>query len=126
MPHVTRLGNEESPTWDAVRSRLVGLTDGRSVSLDVDDDSFLIVLFVADLGYLVNGCAPGERDYFALVERGLGDDIVTAFDGGDTRTFPRHAFVSPALMLRVAERYYRTGERDPDCEWVDDRNATYD
>jgi hypothetical protein len=126
VPLVVRIDNEDSPTWDVVRSRLVGLADGQSVSLYVDDETFLMVLFVADLGYLVTGGWSGERGYFALVERGLGDAIVTAFDGGNTREFPRYAFVSRPLMLRAAEWHFRTGERDAGCEWVDERDATYD
>jgi len=42
-----------------------------------------------------------------------------------TRSVPRPAIVPHRLAVRAAERYGRTGERDPDREWVGDRNATY-
>ena len=125
MPGVTRVDHEDAPTWELVKSRLLGMRDGDSLSLDVDDDTWLIVLHIAELGYLVSGCAKGERDYYALIERSLGDDPVTAFDGGNTNEYPRYAFVSEPLLLKATETYYLTGQRDDCCEWVLEEDAIY-
>jgi hypothetical protein len=113
-------------TWEEVQSRLLGLRDGESISLDADDESWLIVLRISEFGYLVTGCGIGERDYFTLIERSLGDEPVSAFDGGDTRIFVRYAFVSESVLLRVARTYFQTGERDRGYEWVLDGDAIYE
>lgn len=49
MPGVTRLDNHEALAWEVAKDRLLELQDGRSLSFEVDDDTWLIVLFVADL-----------------------------------------------------------------------------
>jgi hypothetical protein len=126
MPGVTRLDNEAAPAWDVAQLRLLGLRDGESLSFDVDEDTWLIGLHISGFGYLVTGCGVGERDYFTLVERTLGDEPVTAFDGGDTRVFVRYAFVSAPIMLKAVETYYLTAERDRESEWVSDGDAMYE
>jgi hypothetical protein len=93
--------------------------------VDAGQDAWLIVLRNAELGFLVTGCGIGEREYFTLIDRALGDDPVTAFDGGNTNDHPRHAFVSESLMLRAVAAFYETGQRDEGCEWVPDRDAMY-
>ena len=126
MPRVTKFDDQESPTWEVVRDRLLSMQDETGVTLEVDDETALIVYFFTSLGYFVSGCAVGDRDYFNLIERSLGDDPVTAFLGGDTNECPRHAFVSPSLLLKAVETYYLTGQRDSDCEWVPAEDAIYD
>jgi hypothetical protein len=126
MARVTKLDHETAPTWEVARLRLLGLQDGDSLSFEVEDDVWLIVLHISEFGYLVSGCGVSERDYYTLIDRTLGDEPVTAFDGGDTRVFVRYAFVSAPVMLKVVQTYYLTGERDRDCEWVSDKDATYD
>jgi len=125
MPRVTKLDHQEAPTWEVVKTRLLGMQDGGFLTLAVDDDTWLIVLYIADLGYHVAGCAEGDRDYYNLIERSLGDDPVTAFDGGNTNEYPRFAFVSEQVLLKAAETFYLTGKRDDGCEWVLERDAIY-
>ena len=117
--------NERDPTWEQVRTCLLGLRDEQTHPVDAGKDAWLIVLRSANHGYLVTGCGIGERDYFTLIDRTLGDDPVTAFDGGDTHEYPRHAFVSESLMLRAVAAYYETGQRDQRYEWVPDGDAMY-
>jgi hypothetical protein len=102
------------------------LTDGKSVTVDGNDDTWLIVMFFAERGYLVVGHASNDKEYFNLIDRRLGDDIVTAFDGGDTRQFPRYVFIGEPLLLKAVETFFWSGRRDETCEWVNDREATYD
>ncbi|QEL16460.1 Imm1 family immunity protein [Limnoglobus roseus] len=118
--------SEQSPTWERVQERLLALKHEKTLTLDVDDDTFLIVLFTEPVGYLVSGCGVGDKDWHTLIDRSLGDDIVTAFDGGDTRSFPRYVFVDAPLLLKAMETYYRTGERDRTCEWVETDQTFYD
>ena len=56
MAKVKVVGDAEASSWEATRDRLLGLLDGRSVALDVDDDTWLIVLHIAEFGYMVTGC----------------------------------------------------------------------
>jgi hypothetical protein len=122
---ILRCGSDPTP-WDVARLHLVGLKDSETVTLTAGQGAWLIVLFIADLGYLVTGSGKREKDYFTLIERSLGDDPVSAFDGGNMNEYPRHTFVSQPLMLKAAEVYYRTGQRDPNCEWVPAEDAVYD
>lgn len=116
---------EPDPTWERVRACLLDLRDGGSASVDAGDDTWLIVLHIAELGYLVTGCGEGERDYFTLIERSLGDDPVTAFDGGNTNEYPRYSFVSKPVMLGALATFYATGQRDREYEWVPEEDAVY-
>jgi hypothetical protein len=125
MARVTRVEDQEAPAWEAAQDRLLELKDGESLTFRVNDDTSLIVLHVADLGYLVTGCGEGDRDYFTLIERALGDEPVTAFDGGNTNEYPRFAFVSEPLLVKAVETYYYTGQRDSECDWVRDSDAVY-
>lgn len=125
MPGVTKLENESAPDWEIAQVRLIGLRDGESLSFEVDGDTWLNVLNISDYGYFVGGCGVGERDYFALVERILGDEPVTAFDGGDTRVFVRYTLVSAPTMLKAVRTYYLTGERDSESEWVPAEDSFY-
>lgn len=125
MAKVKFVGDAEASSWEASRDRLLRLVDGSSLSLDVDNDTWLIVLHIAEFGYLVTGCGEGEKDYFTLIDRSLGDAPVSAFDGGNTNDYPRYVFVSEALLLKATEYYYRTGQRSPECEWVPDQDAMY-
>jgi hypothetical protein len=122
----TGQGTEDAPPWEEAERRLLELPDGGSISFDVGCGAFLIVLHIAEYGYLVTGYERGERDSFTLIERTLGDDPVTAFDGGDTRVFVRYAFVSQPLLLKALKTYYLTGKRDRECEWVPESEAVYD
>ena len=126
MSRVTQLDYKPAPTWEEARSRLLELRDGDTLSFEVEDDTWPIVLHIAELGYLVSGCGEGERDYFTLIERNLGDEPVSAFDGGDTRVFARYAFVTAPLLLKALEIYYFTGQRDRECEWVPAEDALYE
>jgi hypothetical protein len=126
MAEHIRCNHEDATSWEVAKNRLSGLKDGESVTLDAGPDAFLIVLVIADLGYYVTGCGVREKDYFTLVERSLGDDPVTAFNGGDTNVYPRHTFVTQTLMLRAAQAYHQNGQRDPACEWVPEEDAVYD
>jgi hypothetical protein len=130
MPSVVALsdgsGTQEAPTWEDAERRLLGLRDGGSLTCEVDGSTFLIVLRIVEYGYFVTGCERGEVDYFALIERVLGEEPVTAFDGGDTRVFVRYVFVSRPLLLKALKTYYLTGKRDRECEWVPEADAVYD
>jgi hypothetical protein len=126
MARVTRLDQLQAPAWEVAKARLLALRDEESLSFGVDDDTWLVVLYIAALGYLVTGCAVGERDYYTLTEPALGDEPVTAFDGGDTHVYPRHVFVSASLLLKAVQTYYLTGTRDASCDWVSDRDAVYE
>ncbi len=130
MSRVTTVecGNTQdiAPVWEAVKARLLGMRDGDFTSLWVNEDTCLIVLFIADLGWLVTGCEEGEKEYYSLIERSLGDDPVTAFDGGNMNNYPRFTFVSEQVLLKATKRYFLTGERDPGCEWVIEGDASYD
>lgn len=125
-PRVVALDGEEAPSWEIAAHRLLELRSGESLSFETDGGDWLVVLHVADYGYFVTGCSKGDRGYFTLIERTLGDEPVTAFDGGDTRVFVRYAFVSRMLLLKAAETCYLTGERDRECEWVPELDAVYD
>lgn len=126
MPHVTLVGNNEpAPSWDEARSRLLALRDGEFFSLGVDGSTWLVILYIAELGYLVSGQGVGDRDYFTLIERGLGDEPVTAFDGGNLNEYPRHTFVSAPTLFKAARTYYSSGVRDSECEWVPAEDAVY-
>ena len=128
-PIVTELscGEESiaSPTWEQVKSLLIDLPDEKTVSISVGDDAWLIALHSASIGYLVTGNGQGERDYFTLIDRNLGDEPVTAFDGGNENEHPRYAFVGESLALKVFEIFYLTGNRDGDAEWVQAQDAMY-
>ncbi len=129
MPSVTDLhcGDEciASPTWEQVRSRLIGLPDEKTVSISLDDGAWLIALHSVGTGYLVTGYGQGERDYFTVVDRTSGDEPVTAFDGGNENEHPRYAFVGERLALKVFKTFYLTGIRDGDAEWVRAEDAMY-
>jgi hypothetical protein len=129
VPKVTRLtygdNAEDAPTWERVKNCLLALRDEKSATVEVNDETWLIVLRSALFGYLVTGLSEGEKSYYTLIERTLGDEPVTVFDGGNLSDFPRHSFVSEPLMLKAVGMFYSTGERDRDCEWVPDRDAMY-
>lgn len=125
MPRVTKFEYQDAPAWEVAEDRLLGLQDEEAISFHVDDDTWLIVLHAAGLGYRVTGCGIGERDYFTLIDRRLGDEPVTAFDGGNTNEYPRYSFVSEPLLLTALKTYYDTGQRDSDCEWVPERDSIY-
>jgi immunity protein Imm1 of predicted polymorphic toxin system len=126
MPRVTMFDDHEAPTWEVVRDHLLSMQDEKGVTLAVDDETCLIVYYFSGLGYFVSGQAVGDRDYSNLIERSLGDEPVSAFLGGNTNECPRHAFVPSSTLLKAVETYYRTGQRDPDCEWVLAQDAIYD
>ena len=126
MRGVTKVDNQDAPPWEVVKTRLQQMQDGTFLTLAVDENTWIVVLYVAALGYLVCGCADGDRDYYVLIQRDLGDDPVTAFDGGNTNDYPRFAFVSESVLLRAAETYYLAGRRDNSCEWVLEKDARYD
>ena len=126
MTRVTKLDFQAAPSWEVAKARLLALKDGEDLAFAVDDDNYLVVLYIAAFGYLVSGLGVGERQYHTLIERGLGDDPVTAFDGGNTNVYPRYVFVSNPLLLKALETYYFTGTRDKSCEWVLDRDAVYE
>jgi hypothetical protein len=125
MPQVTIVGNEPPSSWEAARLQLLGLPDGGSLSFGVDGSTWLIVLHISAFGYLVSGQGMGDRDYFTLIERSLGDDPVTAFDGGNMNDYPRYTFVSADLMLKAVKTYFHSGVRDGECEWVSEEDAVY-
>lgn len=93
-PGVVTLDGQEAPPWEVAEGRLLDLRDGKSLSFETEGDAWLIVLHISAYGFFVTGCSKSDRDYFTLIERTLGDEPVTAFDGGDTRVFVRYAFVS--------------------------------
>lgn len=125
MHRVTRLDHEDAPAWEVAKDRLLAMKDGNFLSFNVDDDTWLIVLHIAGLGYLVSGSGVGERDYYNLIERQLGDEPVTAFNGGNTNEYPRYSFVSEPLLLKALNTYYHTGQRDHELEWVPEEDAVY-
>ena len=125
MPQVKKLDNEAAPSWDIIKERMLKLPGSGSLTLSVDEDTWLIVLHISKLGYLVTGSGIGEKDYFTLVERSLGVDPVTAFDGGNLNEYPRHTFVSEPLLLKATEFYYHTGQRNPEYDWVPEEEAVY-
>jgi Immunity protein Imm1 len=125
MARVTKVGHQDAPAWEVAQKRLLELQDERTLSFSVADDTFLIVLRITALGYLVSGCGEGDRDYYTLIERTLGDDPVTAFDGGNTNEYPRYTFVSEPLLLKAVKTYFHTGQRDRECEWVPEEDAVY-
>ncbi len=130
VPRVTVVGNtvvgdQPASSWEAARHQLLELQDGDSLSLGVDGDTWLIVLHISAFGYLVSGQGVGDRDYFTLIERSLGDDPVTAFDGGNMNDYPRFTFVSTGLMLKAVETYFHSGVRDGECEWVPEEDSVY-
>jgi hypothetical protein len=126
MPAVTKIDNEAAPPWEVARARLLSMQHEDGLCMDVDCDTWLIIYFFSGLGYFVTVCALGDRDYFNLIDRSLGDEPVTVFLGGDTNTCPRYAFVSAELVLKAGETFYRTAERDLECEWVPDKDAIYE
>ncbi len=130
MSRVRRLGTDygdlEDPEWEQAKEILSGIPDGRTVSVDADDEHWLIVLHIAELGYLVTGSQEGDGDYFTLIDRSLGDDPVTAFDGGNTHEYPRFSFVDYPMMLQAVETFFRSGHRDKSFEWVPEEDAVYD
>jgi hypothetical protein len=123
---VTKFDHQTAPSWETAKARLLALADGESISLGVDEDTWLIVLHIDAFGYLVTGCGEGEKDYHTPIERASGDEPVTAFDGGNTNIYPRYVFVSAPLMLKAVQTYYFTGARDTSCDWVLDRDAVYE
>jgi hypothetical protein len=116
------------PTWDEVDQLLLQLPvrPGTQVSLDAGDDTWLVIEYVGDLGYFVCGGLARERDYFNLIDRGLGDAIVEGDLAHERHVFPRHALVGRDTMLRAAKTFYESGQWDPGCEWVPERDAFYD
>jgi hypothetical protein len=126
MVRVTKVDQQDAPSWEVAKTRLLALRDGESVSFAVDDDTWLIVLYIDAFGYLVTGCGQGELDYYTLVEPALGDEPVTAFDGGNTNIYPRYVFVSSPLLLKAVQTYYLTGTRDTSCDWIPDRDCVYE
>ncbi|QJW95833.1 hypothetical protein [Frigoriglobus tundricola] len=101
VPGVVTLDGQEAPPWEVAEARLLEMRDGESLSFETEGDAWLIVLHIAEYGYLISGCERGEVNYFTLVERARGDEPVTAFDGGDTRVFVRYAFVTQSLLLKA-------------------------
>jgi hypothetical protein len=126
MRRVSVVGNQLATSWEDAETQLLSLQDVDSVCFRVDDETCLIVLYIAAYGYYVVGSGEGELDYYALVERDLGDEPVTAFDGGNTNVYSRYVFVSLAAMLQALRTYYFTGTRDASCDWIDDRNTRYE
>jgi hypothetical protein len=66
-----------------------------------------------------------DREYFNLIESGLGDEITEAYLAHELYSFPRYALVGQETLLRAARTFYETGQRDPNCEWVPERDAFY-
>jgi hypothetical protein len=73
----------------------------------------------------MTGCAPSDRDYFNLIESRLGDEITQGDLANELNSFPRYALVSEETLLRAAKAFYETGQRDPNCEWVREKDANY-
>jgi hypothetical protein len=116
------------PTWGETEQLLLQLVGkpGTQVSLEVGDDHWLIVEYVEDFGYFVCGSVPAERDYFNLIDSRLGDEITEGFLAHERHSFPRHTLVGQETMLRAARTFFRSGERDPTCEWVSEPDALYE
>jgi hypothetical protein len=125
MVPIKTVDNKDAPPWDIVKERMLRLPGSGSMTLSVDDDTWLIVLHISKLGYMVTGSGIGEKDYFTLIEPSLGVDPISAFDGGNINDYPRHTFVSEPLLLKATEFYYRTGQRNPECDWVPEEDAVY-
>jgi hypothetical protein len=99
---------------------------GTQVSLEVDDDTFFVVEYVEGFGYYMSGCVWSDRGCFNLIESRLGDEITEGYLAHELNSFPRYALVSQETLLRAARTFYETGQRDPGCEWVPERDAIYD
>lgn len=130
MGRVTTVGNaatgdRDAPSWEEVEQQFIGLKNNGFWSLSVDDNTAMVILLIAEFGYLVSGQAVGDIDFYTLIDSTLGDDPVTAFDGGNTNEYPRYAFVSTPLLLKAMKTYYFTGQRDETCEWVLSEDTMY-
>jgi hypothetical protein len=116
------------PTWDETERLLVRLSEkpGTQVSLEAADGTWLIVEYVADIGYFVCGSLATERDYFNLIDSRLGDTITEGDLAHERHTFPRYALVGRETMLRATRTFFERGQRDAGCEWVPEREAFYE
>jgi hypothetical protein len=93
--------------------------------LEVDDEAFFVVEHVEGCGYYMSGCGPSDREYFNLIESRLGDEITEGRLAHELVSFPRYALVSQERLLRAAKTFFESGDRDPTCEWVPERDAMY-
>jgi Immunity protein Imm1 len=128
MPVVRRVNDCFHPTWEETQPLLLGLRDrpATQVSLEVDDEVFFVIEYVQGAGYFMSGCGPSDREYFNLVESSLGDEVTPGALAHENRSFPRYALVGAETLLRAARTFFETGQRDPTCEWVPERDAFYD
>jgi hypothetical protein len=128
MPAVRRVNDCFHPTWQETQRWLLELqaNPATQVSLQVGDDVFFVIEYVQGGGYFMTGCGPSDRDYVNLVDRTLGDEITPGTLCHETYLFPRYALVGPDTLLRAARTFFETGERDPTCEWVPERDAFYE
>ncbi|MBP3956074.1 hypothetical protein J8F10_12350 [Gemmata sp. G18] len=128
-PHaVHRVNNNLQPSWAETERLLLELQHrpATQVSLEADSNAFFVIEYVQGLGYYMSGCAPSDRDYFNLIESRLGDEAVEGRLVHEQYFFARYALVSQDVVLRAAKRFFEHGDRDPGCEWVPERDVTYD
>jgi hypothetical protein len=127
VPAVRRVNDCILPTWDETQRLLIQLRDkpGTQVSLEVADDTWFVFEYVEDFGYYMSGCGPSDRDYFNLIDSRLGDEITQGYLAHELNSFPRYALVGQETLLRAAKTFFESGDRDPSCEWVPERDASY-
>jgi hypothetical protein len=127
MPAVSRVDDCVEPTWEETQLLLLALPDRPStqVILAVDNDTWFVVEYVQGAGYFMTGCGPTDREYFNLVDLGLGDGITPGVLAHEDNLFPRYALVGPDLLLRAVRTFFETGQRDPTCDWLPETAAYY-
>ena len=122
-PNSRQMDGEIDPSWDSVRTALALLPSkgpDQGLSLEIGDNSWIIIYYVPDYGFLITIAAVGERDYFTLVNSLLGSECKKVWCAGEYMLRQRFVFVDKNRAEQSLKHYYETGFRDQTLEWMRD------
>ena len=108
------------PGWKTVERYLLNPQSWPSDELSLhagDEETWLIVIHVAQTGFVVYGLGLHDKDYYFLSDPDLDEEMMEYHYAGEPAWLPRFAFVNEALMLRAMRSFYETGKRDETFYW---------
>ncbi len=119
------INDEMNPSWPTVHSALLalpGLGPDRYITLQVDDDTWMIAYHVPKYGFLITAHAEGDSDYYTLIDRQQGSECVRVWCAGEYMERLRLVFVDQERAVQALKFFFDTRRRDSALEWeLDDK-----
>lgn len=119
--HHLEVGDEvfDEPTWDEIAQAISELKSNpsREVMLEGGEDAVLIISYAPPFGFFVVARQDDENGESQLVDETLGKQVVEAVIARQAEVTPRCTLVDEQAALKVAEEFYRTGQRAGEHSW---------